>query len=86
MNVLLQKGLRLREGMRKGRYEYYGNGLDVGQCGLTIQSPKEKDYGLWYCLLNIPYKPPVLTVVEVLKPASFQQKHTKRGKTKIMAE
>ncbi|XP_032686685.1 uncharacterized protein LOC116851428 [Odontomachus brunneus] len=67
-----QKGLRLREGMRKDRYEYYGNGLKMGECGLTIRSPKENDYGIWHCLLDVVDKPSITTVVEVLKPKSFQ--------------
>ncbi|XP_019696670.1 uncharacterized protein LOC105182583 isoform X2 [Harpegnathos saltator] len=60
-----QVGFRLREGMRKGRYEYYGSGLDAGECGLTIQSPEEKDYGLWYCLINTPNKSPIVTAIMV---------------------
>ncbi|KAK2575642.1 hypothetical protein KPH14_011905 [Odynerus spinipes] len=44
-----ETGLRLKDGLRKDKYGYYGNGLANGECGLTIYGPEESDYGLWYC-------------------------------------
>ena len=39
----------MSDGLQKGRYGYYGNGLAKGQCGLTIENPKPEDFVTWYC-------------------------------------
>ncbi|XP_033217420.1 uncharacterized protein LOC117173132 [Belonocnema kinseyi] len=44
-----QNAFHLSEGLSKGRYGYYGNGLANGQCGLTIENPEPNDFGNWYC-------------------------------------
>lgn len=41
---------QLSEGLRKGRYGYYGNGLENRECGLTIENPLADDFGTWHCL------------------------------------
>ncbi|XP_049779329.1 uncharacterized protein LOC126176227 [Schistocerca cancellata] len=36
----------------EGRYSYFGNGLDLGDCGLHITSVTAQDYGQWTCSVN----------------------------------
>lgn len=47
----------------EGRYSYFGNGLDVGDCGLHITSVTSLDYGQWTCTVNF-YSTQVVNVVE----------------------
>jgi len=35
----------------KPGYKYNGDGLEKGQCGITIESVKDKDNGEWQCTL-----------------------------------
>ncbi|KAG7207953.1 hypothetical protein KM043_009538 [Ampulex compressa] len=60
-----ETGLRLRDGMRKGRYAYYGSGLTNGECGLTIESPEANDYGEWYCMIGLEAGNPMQAVIQV---------------------
>ncbi|XP_043483174.1 uncharacterized protein LOC122511769 isoform X2 [Leptopilina heterotoma] len=45
-----QVALQLSDGLRKGRFGYYGNGLEKKECGLTIEDPTPEDFGTWHCL------------------------------------
>lgn len=40
----------MSDGLRKGRFGYYGNGLERKECGLTIEDPTTDDFGTWHCL------------------------------------
>lgn len=40
------------DGLSNGAYSYYGNGLHIGDCGLTIENPNENDYTFWKCSLG----------------------------------
>lgn len=37
------------ESNEKSNYEYYGTGLQLGDCGLQILSAKLNDSGMWTC-------------------------------------
>ncbi|XP_049956287.1 uncharacterized protein LOC126473337 [Schistocerca serialis cubense] len=39
------------DGTGNGQYSYFGDGLCSGHCGITIDSPQEKDYGRWQCIV-----------------------------------
>lgn len=36
------------------QYSYYGEGLDKGQCGVTINSVEDKYNGIVRCFLGLP--------------------------------
>ncbi|KAL1379417.1 hypothetical protein pipiens_014919 [Culex pipiens pipiens] len=47
-----QLGLNMLEGVGWGRYRYYGNGFETGDCGLEIDDPDGVDRGLWKCVVG----------------------------------
>nr|XP_029732390.1 uncharacterized protein LOC109417989 [Aedes albopictus] len=45
-------GLNMLPGVGWDRYRYYGNGFDVGDCGLEVEEPDTIDKGLWKCVVG----------------------------------
>lgn len=35
------------------RITYWGQGLDMGDCGITIKDPTDDDYGSWMCSIQL---------------------------------
>ncbi|XP_077292862.1 uncharacterized protein LOC143915917 [Arctopsyche grandis] len=47
-------GFNLADGIGKGRYSYFGDGLSAHHCGIMIRSVSSGDYGNWKCSIGLP--------------------------------
>ncbi|XP_024941216.1 uncharacterized protein LOC107268147 isoform X2 [Cephus cinctus] len=71
-----ESSLRLSEGLRKGKYGYYGGGLASGECGLSIENPNESDASLWHCLVGFPHQSPFGAYIHVLNSRRTNDLHS----------
>ncbi|XP_046384111.1 uncharacterized protein LOC124154438 [Ischnura elegans] len=46
-------GLNLEAGVGHGRFQYHGNGMSTGDCGLTLTSVLDSDAGDWLCVVGV---------------------------------
>lgn len=44
--------LNVDNGLGSDRYRFHGMGLADGECGITIDNPKDEDKGLWKCFIT----------------------------------
>ncbi|XP_046431578.1 uncharacterized protein LOC124185158 [Neodiprion fabricii] len=65
-----QTGYQLSEGLHSGRYGYYGAGLKNGECGITIETPTQEDYGQWQCSVGVKDEVPFGTYVQISSGAN----------------
>ncbi|XP_012265020.2 uncharacterized protein LOC105691252 [Athalia rosae] len=63
-------GFRLSEGLRNGRYSYFGAGLENGYCGMTIESPMPEDYGQWQCSVGVKDEKPFGSIIQIYSHTS----------------
>jgi len=44
--------LHMRNGIGTDGYRYYGKGLSVGECGITVEEPTAADRAVWKCFIK----------------------------------
>lgn len=76
-------GLRLTAGLSNGNYSYFGNSLEQGDCGVTIEKPETHDYVSWKCTLGVYVEKNKTQVYEVKEAIISLSKDKKRHKREI---
>ncbi|XP_071440989.1 uncharacterized protein [Hetaerina americana] len=51
--VGLGPGLNLEAGVGYGRFQYHGNGMSTGDCGVTLTNVLDSDAGEWLCVVGV---------------------------------
>lgn len=44
--------LNVDDGLGTDHYRFYGEGLSDGECGISIENPKQEDKDLWKCFIT----------------------------------
>lgn len=44
--------LNVDDGLGRDHYRFYGKGLIYGECGITIENPRQEDKVLWKCFIT----------------------------------
>lgn len=44
--------LNVDNGLGSEHFRFYGQGLEDGECGVSIENPQQADKGLWKCFIT----------------------------------